>query len=1130
MRFRKFLILTATTLTCLFIFSSQRLTMAESCKDWAEVVSVQGNVQVKKAGESKWLPAIIGFVCCSGDALRVQERSRADLLMFNGTLLRLDQNTSVSFTPSEKEKFSLLNLLKGAAHFFTRTPRTLKIVTPFVNATVEGTEFFVKVERERTLVSVFDGRVVASNQTGEIVLAKGQSAIGETNRPPRLYPLVRPRDAVQWALYYPPVLYYRPEAFEGPVRRSIEFYRVGDLQRAIESIAEIPEDTRDPRFFIYRASLLLSVGRVEEAELDIEKAMQSSPGNVEALALQSVIAVAQNEKAKALSLAKKATEAGPDSAAARIALSYGLQANFNLQEALTSLKDAVKLEPENALAWARLAELYLSFGRLSEALKAADRAVTLNPNLSRTQTVLGFVYLIQIKTKDSIRKFQKAIDLDQGDPLPRLGLGLAKIREGDLEAGRKEIEIAASLDPDNSLIRSYLGKAYYEEKRDRPASNQFTMAKELDPSDPTPFFYDAIRKQSVNRPVEALYDLQESIELNDNRAVYRSRLLLDSDLAARSASLGRIYSDLGFQQIALVEGWKSVNMDPANFSAHRFLADSYSVLPRHEIARVSELLQSQLLQPININPVQPQLAESNLSILSGAGSGPANPSFNEFNPLFDRNRLAFQASGISGNQDTWGDEAVQSGVWNWLSYSVGQFHFETDGFRRNNDLSKDVYNVFAQASLSPKTSIQAEFRSVDTEKGDLELRFFPNDFLPNRRIKEESKSVRAGFHHAFSPGADLIGSFAFQDEQNKLQSPSLPIKRFDIKQDRDSYGGELQYLMRLDRLNFVAGAGRFDVNGQDFIDVEVLMDPALPLVRSRNVTEDDIHHTNLYLYSQINYPKNVTLTIGGSADFFKGGDVDRNRVNPKLGLTWTPFSDTTLRGAIFRVLNRTLIPNQNQTLEPTQVAGFNQFFDDVAGTESWRWGLAVDQKFSKISKTLYAGFEYSRRYLKVPFTDIQPPAPPEVIQVHWKERLARAYLYWTPHPWFAFSGEYQYERFDREKEFTAGIEEVKTQRFPIGVRFYHPSGFGAGLKASYIDQEGKFVPQLSPPHAPGIPGHDQFWLIDTFISYRLPKRFGLITVGVKNLFDKSFKFQDTDPVSPTIQPARFIFGKVTLAF
>jgi hypothetical protein len=193
--------------------------------------------------------------------------------------------------------------------------------------------------------------------------------------------------------------------------------------------------------------------------------------------------------------------------------------------------------------------------------------------------------------------------------------------------------------------------------------------------------------------------------------------LLDADLAARSASLGRIYTDLGFQQIALVEGWKSVNYDPADFSGHRFLADSYSALPRHEIARVSELLQSQLLQPINITPVQPHLAESNLFILDGAG--PGDLSFNEFNPLFNRDRLTLQLGGIAGGQNTFGDEVVFSGVQGKASFSVGQFHYETDGFRENNDQRQNIYDAFVQYSLSYETSVQAEFRTRDFDHGDL---------------------------------------------------------------------------------------------------------------------------------------------------------------------------------------------------------------------------------------------------------------------------------------------------------------------------------------------------------------------------------------------------------------------------
>jgi tetratricopeptide (TPR) repeat protein len=746
------------------------VVFAQPCgQQVAKAVSVQGTVQALRTGEKQWRPVKLNDTFCPGDMIRILKLSRADIVLSNDTILRLDQSTTVTFSEPEKEKPFLVSLLNGAAYFFSRVRRSLKVFTPFVNAIVEGTEFYARVESDKAFVSIFEGRVLAENQAGSITLAKGQSAIAEANRAPVLQIVVRPRDAVQWTLYYPPVLHFHPSDLQVPtgwqamVRKSVEFYIEGNVQQAIESLEGVTEEVRDPRFFTYRASLLLSVGRVDDARLDIGKALSLAPLNSQALALQSVIAVAQNEKEKALGLAKKAVEADTKSASARIALSYAQQANFDLKGAFNTLRDAVNLEPENAMAWARLAEIWLMFGNLNEALEGAQKAVSLNPNLSRTQTVLGFAYLAQVKTRKSKESFEKAIELDQADPLPRLGLGLAKIREGGLPKwepefgkivdkglleGTKELEIAASLDPSNSLIRSYLGKAYYEEARDKLAANQLAMAKELDPSDPTPFYYDAIRKQSVNQPGEALRDLQESISLNDNRAIYRSRLLLDSDLAARSANLAQIYSNIGFQWLALVEGYKSVNTDPANFSAHRFLAESYAALPRHGIARVSEVLQSQLLQPININPVPTLLAESNLLILSGAG--PTNLSFNEFNPLFNRNRLALQVSGIGGTNDTWGEEVVQSGVWGPFSYSIGQFHYQTDGFRKNNDLKEDIYNVFVQGMLSYNTSLQTEFRSTEKNMAifhSISSMIFCPGFVRKMRLNRYGLVSAMPFHH-----------------------------------------------------------------------------------------------------------------------------------------------------------------------------------------------------------------------------------------------------------------------------------------------------------------------------------------------------------------------------------------------
>jgi len=46
---------------------------------------------------------------------------------------------------------------------------------------------------------------------------------------------------------------------------------------------------------------------------------------------------------------------------------------------------------------------------------------------------------------------------------------------------------------------------------------------------------------------------------------------------------------------------------------------------------------------------------------------------------------------------------------------------------------------------------------------------------------------------------------------------------------------------------------------------------------------------------------------------------------------------------------------------------------------------------------------------------------------------------------------------------------------------------------------------------------------------RLPKRYGFVTVGVSNLFDEDFNYEDTDVNNPEIQPDRMIFAKIILA-
>jgi hypothetical protein len=619
--------------------------------------------------------------------------------------------------------------------------------------------------------------------------------------------------------------------------------------------------------------------------------------------------------------------------------------------------------------------------------------------------------------------------------------------------------------------------------------------------------------------------------------------MLDSDLAARSASLARIYSDLGFQQRALVEGYNSVNSDPSNYSAHRFLADSYAARPRHEIARVSELLQSQLLQPTNITPIQPRLAESNLQLISSGGAG--NASFSEFNPLFNRNQIALLASGLIGENSTGGGEAVVSGIYNKASFSIGYSKFKTDGWRINNDQEDDIGNAYLQYELNYKTSLQAEYRHRDNDRGDVNQYFFEDNFFPTLRQEDETDSGRIGLRHAFSPNSVLLANVAYQTAKNDLSltffldpaligAPPPPLEdSLATNTDQDAWSGELQHLFQSQKVKTVAGGGYFNID-QDILFSEVVTwpgetPPAL-IFAGEELKKFEIKHTNLYIYSYLQLADSVNITAGASGDFFDledtagDEDLDNNQFNPKVGITWTPTPDTTLRGAVFRTLKRTLITDQ--TLEPTQVAGFNQFFDDPNSTKAWLYGGAADQKFSS---TLYGGAEYFYRDMDVPYlTQSEPEAPFEFMEADWEERLGRAYLYWTPHNMISLSVEYLYEKLERAEEFTEGAKEVKTHRFPLGANYFHPSGFTVSLKGTYWNQDGIF--ERTDAFGTFQSGDDTFWVVDAAIGYRLPKRYGFITVGVTNLLDESFQYFETDVDNSQIQPERFIFGRLTLAF
>ncbi|NOX43983.1 MAG: FecR domain-containing protein, partial [Gammaproteobacteria bacterium] len=226
---------------------------------------------VEEKKENQWSAVKRDDIFCAGDIVRTRKNSRAILrLTKEQTNITLAQHTTISFGPQNEKKPTWLELLKGAANFISRVPQSLNIKTPYVNAAIEGTEFLITVKEDHSEVSVFEGHVALSNENGKLDLKTGETGIATEGQAPALSIKVNPVDAVQWTMYYPPVISKPKNTPAG-------------------SFPPTDENNNDPKLLTYSASQFLAVGRVEQAEQNIEKALSINKGDSNALALKSII-------------------------------------------------------------------------------------------------------------------------------------------------------------------------------------------------------------------------------------------------------------------------------------------------------------------------------------------------------------------------------------------------------------------------------------------------------------------------------------------------------------------------------------------------------------------------------------------------------------------------------------------------------------------------------------------------------------------------------------------------------------------------------------------------------------------------------------------------------------------------
>lgn len=1104
--------------------------------DASRILEVAGVVEVRLGTRTDWEAAVPGMALRYGDRMRTGAESRAALRLSDRSILRLNERTILEIQPPRAAEKRRFGLLQGILFFFNRErPADIEFETPIAAGAIRGTEFVLASEGGDgpTRLAMLDGRVEMLAANHAVTLDKGEQVRIEPGSTPIKSRLVDAAGVVQWALYYPAVVVPEDlrmaEAETAAFAESLSAYRAGDCLAAQEAAARVPAAGEAANLF--RAALDLAVGRVDRAESRLAEAPATAPV---ALALRELIAVVRGEPGE-----PGAVEASPTTASEWLARSFRRQSRHQLREALEAAERAAILAPESGYAHARVAELRMAFDRYGEALEAAERAIILAPRLAPAWSLRGFAHLQRDDPRRALAAFEQALAVDAALGSAWLGRGLAEMRLRRRTEALRSLQTAAALDPRRALHRAYLGKAFSDRGEAGLAEKEFHLARELDGADPTPWFYAALHEWMENRPNLAVRSLERSVELNDHRQLFRSRLGLDRDLAVRQANLAALYQDAGLPEVGRRAASRAVAEDYANFSSHLFLANSYRALEdpgrfdlRFEAARQSEFLVANLLAP-------PGGAN-----LSPAMSQPERLAFFDQRPLGLSTLTEYQSSG------QWRQEASAFGTADGLSYAVDEVFSRIDGTAGNDDGRRgDVMVQLKQrVTAADEWYFQAAF--AEARAGDIARHEDPASAKPGFRVEEaQIPNLYLGWHHAWSAATHSLLLFSRLTDHLELDDPrhdvlflrqaggttisasTPPFFEFDYESRFTLYSAEFQQVWSGETHSLISG-----VRGQaGVVEAEAGLSRPLTGRVTDQAFEEPLGRVAIYLYDHWRLGDRLHLVAGVSYDWLKHpvnsdvaplteGTATADQISPKAGFLWTPWRGSLWRAGYTRSLGGQYF-DPSVRLEPAQMAGFPQVFRSllpesvgglVPGTAFDALNAGFDQQ---VGKHLYLGVEAgwlrsdSGRVVGTLTNSLPLPIPDSPSstweELEYEESSLAAYAVVTLGEGFSVGVRYRIAeaRFDAAfpeiPDSAMGLrgleQDVRSvlQESGATVNYVHASGLFGRWESLWFQQD-------NDGYAPESPG-DDLWQHNAWVGYRWPRRRAELRLGVMNLTDSDYR-------------------------
>ena len=584
-------------------------SIAAAAVDSAEVVSVRPGAYIYIEAERR--DAAVGQDVFHGNRLETDKHGRMSLLLPDHALLKIGSDTRFVYQGEEKEgRIWLLDRGKVWLRGLFRK-KGFNIQTPTAIIGVRGTEWYMTVDGDgTTTVGVVDGRVKIDNRFGSLTLASQEMATVKPGRPPVKSAYLMPENAVNWTLKYRGLwdqgdIFRSGKALGDYIQSAIKAYSLNDMSAAYEYLnqAKVSFSTKAP-WQAMAGFLDLVSGDDLSARKYFGSAVTSDPAWALPHAHLSLMNLVENKIPLARKEAELALQLEPKSAVAVLSMAYVLKAELKLDEAYGLTKQAVILSPEFHQAALISATIALEMEDYRQCRRFLERLPEDPSIMTERKTLFGYLNLREGRSKDALENFKAAVTADPDEPDSWMGLGLSLFRLNRVEEGLNAIIKSALIAPQVSAYQSYLAKAFFALDFKDEAMAGLARAKRLDPKDPTPHLYEGLWAYENRRPGEALKHLENARRLNDYRAVFRSRYLLDQDNAVLMANVSKIYDQLGFDNTSIQEAARALEINPADEAAHRRLYYALIFDPEfHQQAASTELLLAKLFVPATKNAV-----------------------------------------------------------------------------------------------------------------------------------------------------------------------------------------------------------------------------------------------------------------------------------------------------------------------------------------------------------------------------------------------------------------------------------------------------------------------------------------------------------------------------------------------